>query len=397
MKKLFFLLLVIFTFVAVTPIFFTEPGYISIAMGGMIYELTVYAAIFWILFVFLIIVLLFVIFRGGFRFSLGTWNKLAFASKRRGIKDFEKGVAAYILKDYAQAEHLFAKSAGPAQQERIGYLLASSAASQQSLPTNTKHYLTLLNEVDNKAKNNDIEPLLVKIALYIEQADIKNARLLIDENHKLIGHDARLLTLNIDLQITEKHFLAAAESLVTARKQKSITEQKILQWEDVVFYGAFKQLATEKDSEEISRYWNNLPNKLKKREIIVMAYCKVLAEQNITHPLTKILLPIIKKGANKAFIKSIRILPISTPDELIVTVQKYLQKDPKNAMWLSCLAHLAVSSKQWDMAEKAFNSLVSLDEDQYDNIDLLAFAKILQQREQFEKAAQVYAKLHSLT
>lgn len=394
MKKLFFLVLVIFTFIAVTPIFFDEPGYISIAMGGMIYELTVYAAIFWILFTFLIFVLLFVIFRGGFRFSLGTWNKLAYASKRRGIKDFEKGVAAYILEDYAQAEHLFAKSSEPAQRERIGYLLASSAASKQSLRTNAKHYLTLLSEIDNKAKNNNIEPLLVTIALYIQQGDIENARILIDENHKLVGHDARLLTLNIDLQIAEKHFLAAAESLITARKQKSITEQAIQQWEEVVFYGAFNELVSEKEPEEITRYWNNLSNKLKKREVIVMAYCKVLAEQNISSSLSKILLPIVKKGANKVFLKNIRSLPITSPDELIIVVQKYLQKDPKNAMWLSCLAHLAVSSKQWEMAEKAFNSLASLDEEQYDDVDLLTFAQTLQQREQFEKAAQVYAKLH---
>ncbi|WP_441003155.1 heme biosynthesis HemY N-terminal domain-containing protein [Pseudocolwellia agarivorans] len=394
MKKLFVMLLVIFTFIAVTPIFFTEPGYISIAMGGMIYELTVYSAIFWILFIFLVIVLLFVIFRGGFRFSLGTWNKLAYASKRRGVKDFEKAVASYILEDYAQAEHLFAKSSEPAQRERIGYLLASSAASKQSLSTNAKHYLNLLSEVDNKAKNVNIESLLVTIKLYMQQDDRENARLLIDQNHKLIGHDARLLTLNIDLQIAEKHYLAAAESLVAARKQKAITEQTIQEWENVVFYGAFRQLATEKDSEEISRYWNNLSSKVKKREVVVMAYCKVLAENNITAPLSKILLPIIKKGADKAFIKNMRSLPIAQPDELIVVVQKYLHKDPKNAVWLSCLAHLAVSSKQWEMAEKAFNTLVNLDEKQYDDVDLLAFAQTLQQREQFEKAVQVYAKLH---
>lgn len=394
MKKLFLMLIIIFTFIAVTPIFFDEPGYISIAMGGMIYELTVYTAIFWILFVFLIFVLIFVILRGGFRFSLGTWNKLAYASKRRGIKDFDKAVAAYILEDYAQAEHLFARSSEPSQREKIGYLLASSAASKQSLTANAKHYLGLLSEIDDKAKTNNIESLLVKIKLYVEQDDIENARLLIDENHKLIGHDARLLTLDINLKIKEQHFISAVESLVLARKQKDIAEQTIQQWETVIFYGAFKQLATEKDSEEISRYWNNLSSKVKRREIVVMSYCKVLAEQNIIAPLNKILLPIVKKGADISFLKQMRTLPLRVPDELIAVVQKHLHKDPQNGIWLSCLAHLAVSSKQWDMAEKAFNSLMNLGEDQYDEVDLIAFAQTLQQREQFEKAVQVYAKLH---
>ena len=129
MKKLFVLLIIFFAFISLTPMLIDDPGYISIAMSGMIYELTIYTAMFWILFVFLIAVLFFIFLRGGFRFSLGTWNKLAYASKRRGIKDFEKGVAAYILEDYVQAEHLLSKSSTPAKRERIGYLLASSAAS----------------------------------------------------------------------------------------------------------------------------------------------------------------------------------------------------------------------------------------------------------------------------
>lgn len=394
MKKLFVLLLIFFAFISVTPMLIDEPGYISIAMGGMIYELTVYTAMFWILFVFLITVLLFVLLRGGFRFSLGTWNKLAFASKRRGIKDFEKGVAAYILEDYVQAEHLLVKSSEPAQRERIGYLLASSAASKQSLRANTQHYLGLLDSMGNNVKTSNLESVLVSIKLLMEHNDIEKARTMIDEHHKFIGHDARLLTLDINLSLIEKHFLSAVESLVLARKQKTITEKTIKQWEDEAFYGAFNQQITEKNEEELSRYWNNLPNKVKQRETVVMMYCKVLAEHNIIQPLNKILLPVIKKGADKAFLKAMRNLPLQKPEELITIVQKYLQKDPQNSIWLSCLAHLAVSSKQWDMAEKAFNGLVNLAEKQYDEVDLLAFAQTLQHREQFEKSAQVYAKLH---
>lgn len=394
MKKLFAFLLIFFVFISVTPMFIDEPGYISIAMSGMIYELTVYTAIFWILFVFLIAVLLFVFLRGGFRFSLGTWNKLAFASKRRGIKDFEKGVAAYILEDYVQAEHLLAKSSEPAQRERIGYLLASSAASKQSLRSNTQHYLGLLDGIGNNVKSGNLESVLVSIKLLMEHDDFEKARAMIDDHHKFLGHDTRLLTLDINLSIIEKHFLAAVESLVLARKQKEITEKTIKQWEEKAFYGAFNQQFIEKNEDELVRYWNNLSNKVKQRETVVMMYCKVLAEHNILKPLNKILLPVIKKGADTAFLKTMRNLPLEKPDELIVVVQKYLQKDSNNGVWLSCLAHLAVSSKQWDMAEKAFNSLVNLTEKQHDEVDLLAFAQTLQHREQFEKSAQVYAKLH---
>jgi len=398
MKKLLVLLLVLLLVIcaciAITPLLISEPGYISIAMDGMIYELTVYAAVFRILFTFLIVVFLFVLLRGGFRISLGTWNKFAFASKRRGIKDYNKGVAAYILEDYVQAEHLLAKGSEPAQRERTGYLLASSAASKQSLRSNTQHYLGLLDNIGNNVKNSNLESVLVSIKLLMDHEDFAKARTMIDEHHKFIGHDARLLTLEINLSLIEKRFFAAVESLVLARKQKSITELTLSQWEEKAFYGAFEQQLTEKNEDELARYWNNFSKKIKQRETVVMAYCLVLAKHNIITSLNKILLPVIKKGANKSFLMAMRSLPLQKPEELITAVQKHLQKDPHNALWLSCLAHLAVSSKQFDMAEKAFNSLVNLSDTPYDKIDLLAFAQTLQQCKQYEKAAQVYAKLH---
>ncbi len=395
MKKLLLLLLLFFAFISVTPMLIDEPGYISIAMGGMIYELTVYTAVFWIFFTFLVAVLVFVVLRDSFNFSLGTWKKVAFAGQRRGIKDFDKGVAAYILEDYVQAEHLLAKSSEPSKRERIGYLLASSAASKQDLRSNAKHYLGLLDGIGNTVKSGNLESVIVTIKLLITHEEYNKARLMIDDHHKFVGHDARLLRLEIDLCIIEKRYLAAVKNIDIARKQKTISDDDIIAWEEVAFYGAFKQLITEQNEEDLTRYWNSLSNKVKQRETVVMAYCKVLAEQNIVKPLNKILLPAIKKGNNVEFLKAIRSLPLEAPEELIAIAEKHVSKNAENPMWLSCLAHLSVANKQWDVAEKSFNALVELPEKHYDDIDLVAFAKTLEQLSQHEKATQVYRKLHS--
>ncbi|MFB1000633.1 MAG: hypothetical protein QMC13_10475, partial [Colwellia sp.] len=50
-------------------------------------------------------------------------------------------------------------------------------------------------------------------------------------------------------------------------------------------------------------------------------------------------------------------------------------------------------SQQLPMAEKAFNSLVNLDGQQYDTIDLLAFSQVLEQQGNFQKANQVLNKI----
>ena len=255
------------------------------------------------------------------------------------------------------------------------------------------HYLTILENYDNAVQVSGLESVLVTIKLLIAQKDVKKARTLIDEHHKHIGHDARLLSLEIDLCIIEQRYDTAVDYLVSARKQKSLLNTTIKKWETVVFSAVFNEKITKQDNAALSAYWKSLPRKIKQREAIILAYCQILAKHNITEPLDKILVPAIKKGQDTDFIKSIRTLPLSSADTLISIVQKHLHHDQLSALWLSYLAHLARASKQWPMAEKAFNSLVHLDGQQYDDIDLNAFADTLEQQGEFQKANQVLRKI----
>ncbi len=191
----------------------------------------------------------------------------------------------------------------------------------------------------------------------------------------------------------QKAFDIAANYLLSARKQKLIAETKIKHWEVKVFTGIFNNKITKQDNAALATYWKSLPRKVKQREAIILAYCQILAKHDITEPLDKILVPAIKKGQDVDFIKSVRTLPLSSADTLISIVQKHLHHDQHSALWLSYLAHLARASKQWPMAEKAFNSLVHIDGQQYDDIDLNAFADTLEQQGEFQKANEVLKKI----
>ena len=58
-------------------------------------------------------------------------------------------------------------------------------------------------------------------------------------------------------------------------------------------------------------------------------------------------------------------------------------------------------SEQWSMAEKAFRSLVNLEENQqvkqYDQQDLHAFAQVLTAEGQHQAANEVWVKLNALS
>ena len=388
-----FLILTFFVVIAVSPALISEKGYILISMGDSIIELTVVSACIMLTIIFVVLAFSLKLIRGSFRFGFRGWNKIAFASHRRGLKDFNRGIAAFILDDHQQAEHLLAKAAEPSNFPRTAYLLAAAASSKQSLRSNTNHYLGLLAQEDHTIKTSGLESILVTIKLLMVQEDFAQARTIIDEHHKHIGHDARLLSLEIELSLQEKRFTYVIDQLVSARKQKTITEEKIAQWEAIAFYGAFSETMRQESKDALALFWQKLSKKLKQRESILFAYCQVLAEHKITEPLNKILLPVVKKGANVKFLQNIRLLPISAADELISTVQKHLHHDQHSGKWLSCLANLAAKSQQLPMAEKAFNSLVNLDGHQYDTTDLLTFSQVLEKQGDFEKANQVLNKI----
>jgi len=387
------LLIAICIVIAVSPLLISEKGYILIAMGDSIIELTVVSACIMLTLLFMTMILVFKLISGTTRFGFRGWNKIVFAGRRRGLKNLNRGIAAFILDDHQQAEHLLAKAAEPSRFPRTAYLMAAAASSKQALRSNTNHYLGLLAQEDHTIKTSGLESILVTIKLLMLQEDFSQARSIIDEHHKHIGHDPRLLSLEIDLSLHENRFDYVIGQLVSARKQKTINDEKIARWEESTFYGAFNERITKESKDALVNMWQNLARKLKQREAILFAYCQVLAEHKITESLNKILLPAIKKGADVKFLKSMRQLPISAADELISAVQKHLHHDQHSGKWLSCLADLAAKSRQFPMAEKAYNSLINLEGKQYDTTDLLTFSQVLEQQGEYQKANQILNRI----
>ena len=393
--KLLLLVLLFLSAIAISPVLIGEKGYILIAMGDLTVESTVVTATIMLTLAFIALLMVLKFFRGGLNFSFAAWNKIAFANRRKALRDLNKGIAAYVLGDYKQAEHLLAKSAEASSLEHIAYLVAADAAQKQALKPNTDHYLALLEQKTNTLKVAGLEAILIKIKLLIGQQNYAQARQVIDEHHKHIGHDARLLSLEIELSLIEQRFDYVIKQLNAAKKQKSIDGQTITRWQQQAFYGAFNSLVKQQDNTALMEFWQQLTKKDKHNEVIVLAYCRVLAENQINQPLAKILLPILKKGADTRLLASVRTLPITQADSLMAAAQKHLHSEPHNALWLSLVAHFATASQQWSLAEKAFNSLVNLEGQPYDKVDLLAFSQVLEQQGQLDKANQVLRKIHA--
>lgn len=397
MIRLLIIIAVLFLVMAISPVLIGEKGYILIAVGETTIESTVLSAAIMLSLLFLVLFITFKLLRGSLNISFSAWRKVAFAGQKRGIINFNKALAAYMLEDYNQAEQLFSKSAVPSKRKHSAYLMAASASAKMQLNDNTNHYLALLEKEGGKVKELGLDSVVVKMKLLMNQDNdeaYQQARQLLDEHHKYVGHDARLLALAIDLCLIEQSYQQAIDFIASARKEKSINTTTMQAWEKHAYSGLFNELITQQNQASLEDYWKTIARKLKQHDTVFFAYCSTLAEHNLTEPLNKLLIPMLKKNPSADFLKQLRALPIKQAEPLIAIAQKQLHNDIHSAKWLSCLGHLAVNSSQWSMAEKAFGSLTKLEKPQHDQQDLQALAVALTHDGLHQEANAIWLQLH---
>ncbi len=90
---LIIVLIIFLSVMAISSFLIDAKGYILIAMGNTTIELTVLSAGIMLTLLFIALIISLKLLRGGLHFSFGAWNKLAFAGQRRGIANFNKGLA----------------------------------------------------------------------------------------------------------------------------------------------------------------------------------------------------------------------------------------------------------------------------------------------------------------
>ena len=396
MIRIIIIILLLLGTMAATPMLIGDKGYILIAMGNITIESTVVSAIFMLIAALIALTLIIKLLRSGVGVGLRGWQNVVFVNRNRAKKRFSQGVVAFLLEDYAKAEQLLSDCADASEQSTLAWLMAAEAARKQNLANNSQHYLEQINQQGSTAST-ELAVIIFTAKQYLSAQNYTQARQLLDSHHKLIGHDTRLLALEIELCLKEHRFTVAIEYLVNANKQKSFTKLQLESFQRQAYYGLFQQTIQRQSSEALHQIWQALPRKLKQQEAIIFAYSQVLAEQHLTEPLVVLLLPIIKQDASDAFLEQVIRLPISKPDALLTEVQKHLKQDPLNSKWLRVLAHLAYAGQQWSMAEKSFVALINQASAtpqtvKLSAIDVQHYATLLTQQGQAEKAANLLLK-----
>lgn len=386
MKRIILYFIIVLVAVAIAPQLVGDKGYILIAIGDISIESNVVAAVILLVFTFLFLLIGLKVFGGGIRITTNAWRSVITTSKRKAERHFKQGVSAYLLEDYAQAEQLLVKSAEKSPMPSMAFSIAASAAQKQDEAANSEYYLECL------AQQLDSNPSLEQVLVIInQQVSLKNytkARTWLDDYHKHLGHDTRLLALEIEVSLNEQRFEHVLEYLPKAYKEKTYSATRIYEWDHQAYLGHFSQLISQGGKTALVNFWQKLAKKLKQKEAIVLAYCHVLANNHLVQELDDLLLPALKYDVDERFVKQLRNLALTQCVSLIKEAQKHLHKDPHNSKWLSCLGFLAFADKQFEMSAKVYAALIQ-QPNSYDNQDIILYAKALSANHEHEKSNQI--------
>lgn len=379
--------LVFIVAVSISPALIDNKGYILVAMGDITIESSVVTASIFLFLLFVFLLFTLKLIRGGFRFGRGAWHKFAFANKRKAEKQFNQGVAAYLIADYGEAEKLLVQSAGRNVFPIAGYGLAASAAEKQHLTANCEYYLDCLAQL-SEGKTLELEQVLMVITQQMVLKNYAKARQLLDAYHKHLGHDHRLFAQELNLSLIEQHYQHVIDYLPKVMKQKQFSKTQIDHWCYQAFFGQFKSLLKDKGQQALTDYWQALNKKLKQHSEVTYAYCYVLSEIGATQALEKLLLPIFKFDINEQTLARIKALPLQQSEALLNQAQKYVHQDNHNIKWLSCLGWLALENKNYDLACKVYASLFKLTTE-VNKQDIVSFARALTEKNELSQANQL--------
>ncbi|WP_394173818.1 heme biosynthesis HemY N-terminal domain-containing protein [Thalassotalea litorea] len=390
MIRFIIILILVLIVTAFSYLLIDQKGYILITMGDLIYEATVFGFVTLLALSMMVLYGLYLLIRGVFRTSGKAWHFIAHGSEEKAMRLYEQGLAAYLVEDFAKAEKLLVKSAPKSSMTNTAWLFAASAANKQNMTESAKQYLRHIAENTEGEEKLNYEALLVAGKLNLDDAEFSQARQLIDKNKDRVGHKGRMLSLDIEVCLHEKRYLQAIEYLRDARKDKAIDDTQIEQWETLAFTGYFQELISEHSVHDVEQYFSNLSRKERNRESIILAYANVLGEHGLTDKLEDLVLPLLKKQPSQAFINGLKDISMPHSPKVMTAIQKHLQKEPDDPVWLSAFAYACVASRDWEKARKAFVSLLKV---RQLPDDLQAYAKVLQTLGEHEQANRVYQEI----
>ena len=364
---------------------FETQKYVMLSYGKLYIKTTLFSALLVLIGFWVAIRLVIMIVRKVLGLSSFTRLYLFNKSEKKAREDLNQGLTAFLLQDWTRAERLTAGAGDHSGLSDPRYLFAAAAANEIGEDDRVQSHLS---QID--ASNKDV--ILFKADLLLKQGEPELALGLLQPLYDKKPKDEALLNLYVSILERLGQWDTLLSILAKVEKVAIYEEQRYLAFSAKVVSSALRESARTKTIDAAQAQWKKLPGKYKKRNDMLAAYIGVLSVNGKSDVAEDLLLKAVKKHSVGDFVNVFRQVTFSQPTTLNQYLQSELKKDEHNVDLLCALGHLAVHSKDYELASKALTKVV---ESKSNKADLLALANAYGNIAEHEKANVIYQKFVS--
>lgn len=346
MKRIIICFLALLFSVWLGIIMYRHPGYVLVSYQNWSVETSLWFAV-------VTLAVLFLLFYMLLRFSSGVKSiairiKQWFSNRRKrkariqttlGLYDFAEG-------NWKLAEKKLVRAAKYSDMPLINYLAAAFMAQRQYALARRDNYLLL-------AQKSDVDhPIVVGLTqarLQIFNRQWEEALATLQHLHQLRPKNAFILQLLEQAHFELKDWIGLKILLPVLRKRRAFSIEEINQLELKV-YNELLLLSKTNDTIEIK--WNELPRYLQKQPVLVAIYVEYLLANNKTEEAEDVLKVVLHKTLDERLLELYAVLPSNNPIKKIARAEKWLKKNPENAVLLLCLGRICKQQKLWGKARQ---------------------------------------------
>jgi HemY protein len=175
-----------------------------------------------------------------------------------------------------------------------------------------------------------------------------------------------------------------------AKENKKLLGDLYFTWSSQWTTGEFAAIASKQGAKALKSHWQQLSRGERKDQANQLAYLQLLIDQGLSSDAEKELVAIAGKQQHAGYWKLFKQLNHPSPTLAITFIEQQIKKESDNGSLYSVLANLAYNTADYELANKAVNKALELDNNPADKTLL---ACILEKRNEFEQANVVYKGL----
>jgi HemY protein len=328
-----------------------DPGYVLLAYQQWTVEMPLWLAILGLLIT--IVLLRFILRLLGniihFKRNATRWYQQRRREKVR--RYMNKGMLAYTLNDWSQAEQYLGKAITQANSPLVNYLAAAKAAQRQHAEARRDQYLAKAS-----AAHPEAQLIIQFIKAQAQLAEHRYSAALITLNHLPADQrqHPRILALLLQIHQAQGDWQRCAQLLPAIKTKRALTDAAYQRTELMIMQQLLRQAAAADDQGgRLTRVWQTLSASLQREPLLVAEYVHGLHQYQDMDSAEQCLRASIKyHPANNVLIRLYGLTRSSHLAKQFSIAKDWFDTNPNNAIILLTLGRLAKYNKLWGQARE---------------------------------------------